>query len=206
MSEITWAAIVGASGALIGSGIAGLISYFISRLQTDARNNELERQLKHQEGEARRNRLIKTRESYLIPLREIASKLVVAISQMIDETEYFGLDIQAKAPVYIPRGFWESHIQALENLEGQVKSLKEDLEPARGQVHDKKLNESLDKIVVLKDLPVNVGYTLKLLNRRKIDVKRIDELLKLVKMTSNELRSELQQINHRIEELLVGDE
>jgi hypothetical protein len=205
MSDIILAAIIGVSVAFIGSGIAGYISYRISKLQVDARNAELEQQLKHQEREARRSRLIETRSVYLNPLREIISQWVVALSRMIDETEYFGVDIKAHAE-YLPRGFWKSHTQVLENVEEQIKALQEELKLARGQVHDKKLNESIDKIELLQYLSAGIGYTLKQFSRRKINTERIDEELETVKIASRELRSELQQTNYRIEELLVGDE
>jgi predicted RNase H-like nuclease (RuvC/YqgF family) len=124
---------------------------------------------------------------------------------MIDETEYFGVDIKTHAQ-YVPQGFWKSHTQAIETVEEQIKTLKEDLELARGKVHDKKLNDSIDRIEILQYLSESVKYTLNQFSRRKINTERIDEELEALKITSHELRSELQEINHRIEELLVGDE
>lgn len=208
MSEITWATLIGVAGALIASAITGCISYFISRVQTNARNAELEKQLNHQEREARRNRLIATRERYLIPLREIVSKWVVALSHMANEAERFARDIKAQHRPYPFIGYKvsrESHKDTLKEIENQIENLMGDLAIARAQAYDDKLNAAIDK-VFHQYLRVSIESIAMQAYQSKLKDKTIDETLETLKTASLELRGDVQQISRRIEELLVGDE
>jgi hypothetical protein len=213
MSEITWAAIIGASGALIGSGIAGLISYFISRLQTDARNNELERQLKHQEGESRRSRLIETRSRYLIPLREIVSKWVIELHHFINEVEKLGVEIgNQKQYSYSSREDGKLRGQALLNeIRSKMEALRGELEIALGQVTDKKLSDVINELL-FKEISVRLdswpilSHEMNLWMKRGTSIASINKALDNIRVASWQLQDHLQQVNKRIEELLIGDE
>lgn len=213
MSEISWAAIIGASGALIGSGITGCISYFIARLQSGARNVELEQQLKHQEREARRSRLIETRSRYLIPLREIVSKWVIELNHFINEVEKLGVEIgNQKQYSYSSREDGKLRGQALLNEIGsKMEALRGELEIALGQVTDKKLSDVINELL-FKEISVRLdswpilSHEMNLWMKRGTSIASINKALDDIRVASWQLQDHLQQVNKRIEELLIGDE
>ena len=212
MSDLLLGAIIGAGRALIGSIIGAMISYRTNKAQINARTIEQQQLLKHQELEARRSRLIETRKSYLIPLRETASKWVVELTRMIDQTDSLGkaLKMHEQYPFLYPKPE-SSQKQAIEEIEARMKALKEELEVLRGQVSDTKLNDAVDN-VLFRELDVSVSSwpilhsTWDEWKSGKKDVNSVDGALDEIRTTSVELRDHLQLVNKRVEELLSGNE
>lgn len=71
-------ALIGFGAAILGSIIPAIISYKISKLQINARRDDLSLQQNYNEQQARIDRLIKLREGILIPLKEVMSKWIQA--------------------------------------------------------------------------------------------------------------------------------
>ena len=79
-SQLVWVAIIssgiGVGGALFGAAISGLVTYRVTKRQTEAQINQVTKQIESQEAEARRDRIIQARKAYLDPVRETFSALV----------------------------------------------------------------------------------------------------------------------------------
>ena len=212
MQDIIWAAIIGICGALIGSGVTGYVSYRMSKLQMEGRNAELEQQLKHQEREARRSRLIETRRNYLNSLREITSKWVIELTRMIDETEILAQRTRTSAQYpFLRTSPDESNAKELQGIDVRLEELRERLEVMRGQVADRKLGDAVDEVLrkqvsVLWDrVPIAAHEWMQPTERSK-HIEKIEEALADIRTVSSALQDDLQLVNKRIEELLVGDE
>lgn len=212
MQDIIWAAIIGICGALIGSGVTGYVSYRISKLQMEGRNAELEQQLKHQEREARRSRLIETRSNYLNSLREITSKWVIELTRMIDETEILAQRTRTSAQnPFLRTSPDESNAKELQGIEVRLEELREQIEVMRGQVADRKLGDAIDEVLrkqvsVLWDRVSIAAHEWVRPTEGSKHIEKIEEALADIRTVSSALQDDLQLVNKRIEELLVGDE
>jgi len=213
MSDVVLIAIITALSTLIASGIGGYFIYIATRSQTRARNVELEQQLKHQEREARRSRLIETRRRYLIPLREVVSKWVIELHHFINEVEKLGVEIgNQKQYSYSSREGGKLRGQALLNeIRSKMEALRGELEIALGQVTDKKLSNVINELL-FKEISVRLdswpilSYEMNLWMKRGTSIASINKALDDIKVASRKLQDHLQQVNKRIEELLIGDE
>jgi hypothetical protein len=219
MSDVMLIAILGILGTLlgaaVGAAITGYISYRNTKLQISARAVELKEQLQHQQREARRSLRAEDRKRYLVPLRETTSKWVVELTRMIDQINDIGEAIKSSKeyPFLHKNASVESQGQTLEAIQGRMKDLKQKLEDKYGQVYDEELGLYIDT-VLLKELEVSVNsfpilhhqIQMWLAKPEEAITKSLDNALEKNRKASLELRNELQQVNKRIEELLIGDE
>jgi len=219
MSDIILVAILGIVGTVVGTAVGaivtGYLSYHNTRLQITARSAELKEQLQHQQREARRSLRAEDRKRYLVPLRETTSKWAAELTRMIDQTSSIGRAIKfsKEYPFLHKKDPIEPQMQTLEAIQGRMKDSKEILEHLHGQVYDEELSLRIDE-VLSKELEVRnnsfpiLHHELQmwLANPKKGIIKSLDDALQKNRKASLELRKELQEINKRIEELLLGDE
>lgn len=102
MSDTVWIAIAGIVGTgLSGIGVALLSAYFNGRntkMQLDARREELGNEIKHQQGEARRDRIIEARKTYLYPLRERLVSVSAVLLSFQSAVAQFRVGSETQAP------------------------------------------------------------------------------------------------------------
>lgn len=83
-SDLVWVAIIssgiGVGGALLGAGISGMVTYRVTKRQTDSQAMQVRKQIKHQESEARRERMIKARSETLTQIQNSLGSLFGAHS------------------------------------------------------------------------------------------------------------------------------
>lgn len=223
MPDIICVAIISIVGTLIAAGIGAFISgysaYRNTKSQINARSAELKEQLEHQHREERRKWLVETRKEYLVPLRKTVGEWAADLTQLIDQIERLGM-IRRRSKEYpftrISEQERESIKQTLESLQARMKTLegsKGKLEALRGQVNDEELNVDIDWIL-LEELEIsNISFPILhfetqswLRNPKEDIIKSLDDALQKIKTASADLRTKLQKVNRRIEELLVGDE
>ena len=61
---------IGVGGAVISTSLAGIVTYNVTRRQTDAQVEGIKEQLKHNADESRRDRIVAARRVYLDSLRQ----------------------------------------------------------------------------------------------------------------------------------------
>jgi hypothetical protein len=221
MSDVMLIAILGIIGTLLGAvagaAITGYISYRNTKLQITARSAELKEQLEHHQREARRSLRAEDRKRYLVPLRETATKWVVELTRMIEQTDSIGRTIKRpKLYPFMGSGKKESvepQKQTLEVIQRRMEASKKKLEDLLGQVNDEELILSIDE-VLLKESDVRhnsfpiLNYQIGMwLGTPKEDIaESLNNALRENRKASIELRRQLQKVNKRIEELLLGDE
>lgn len=211
MTDITWAAIIGVAGTLLGSLAGGLISYCIAKKQSEIRLKELHKQIEHQERESRRDRLIEIRKPYLLPLRETVSKWVIELTHLVDQINVFGESLKSHEQYPFLYQKPEPQEEKLKEIENKMKDLEEQIEFWQGQISDSELNDFIvgvlfqEAMISINSWPI-IYSTLEERKSGKKDVKLIEEALDKIKVTSFKLQSSLQRVSNRIEELLIGDE
>jgi hypothetical protein len=219
MSDVIVVAILGITGTVIGTAVGaivtGYLSYRNTKLQITARSTELKEQLQHQQREARRNLLSEDRKQYLVPLRETTSKWAAELTRLIDQTDSIGRDMKMSEqwPNIYKRSSIDLRIKALEETEDRMKDSKQKLEDLCGQVYDEKLSLCIDEVLFKEgevhhnSFPIlhrEIHYWR--VNPKEGILKSLDVALQKNRKASLELREELQKVNKRIEELLIGDE
>jgi len=211
VSDILLGAIISGLSLLFGYAIASYISYKTAKAQRETRLKELQQQLEHQKTEARRGRLVETRKTYLLPLRETVSKWVTELTRMIDQVDSLGRALRRTQEYPSSYLTDNSQKQVIDKIKDRMNTLKEDLEVLRGQVSDNKLSDAIDE-VLFKELDVSIDSSPILdstwygWRSGKKDVKVVDDALNAIRIISVELRDHLQEVNKRIEELLIGEE
>ena len=223
MEDAGWIAVAGVLGTLLGSVGVGIVTYFTSKMQNKARLDELARQIKHQESESRRNRLIEERKPYLPKLKEAVSNWKTQLTQFIGKIDGFGrtrleyesydsnsflgyaLQQQQSKPDYKKFDVELGEIQSKMDLQ------KEEIEILRGETCDVELGDLIDD-VLYKEKSVSASSwpilhrTFQLSGRDERNEEHIREALDKIRETTSDLRENLQKVSKRIEELLIGDE
>lgn len=75
MSDIFLVGLIAALSGLIGAGIAGIVTFKVTKRQTDAQAAALNRQLQYQTEQARIDRLVQARKGSIIPLGEAVARI-----------------------------------------------------------------------------------------------------------------------------------
>ena len=191
MQDITLLGALGI-GTIIGALIAGLVSYFTTRIQINARRHE-----------ARINRLIEAREKVLIPLREAVSKSLELSNNALTMTVRMGEANKSGADA---KEFREE-IQLWEEVSEKSSQASSNLEILRGQISDSKLDQFIQEAISAQREEstelvriVHRAHQPENWTKEAFDVIMNDreEILK-------RLRSKLLIVNKRIEELLSGE-
>ena len=183
--------------------MVALVSYFIARVQTNARKEELSSQLYHQEQEAKLDRVIEARRDYLTPLRKavsewmkVANDSVSAIAR-VKAAETRGLSVADQA----------AEIKHLTEVLDNSQEITSELEILRGQGSDLML-ESL--ITEAQSGQSDASMAMLKLGKLFNDPQNVstDDLEAAVSQHNGiiqELRKKLLEINKRIEQLLTGE-
>jgi uncharacterized membrane protein len=202
-------------GAIAGAAITGFISYRNTNLQINARKTELKEQLEHQQREARRSLRAEDRKRYLVPLRETTSRWAAELTRMIEQTDNIGRAIERseKYPFVFKRDSIEPQKKVLEEIQGRMSSLKQNVEALCGQVYNEELSLDIDMVLLKESEVRNNSFPVlhseiekQLASHKKGIIQSLGDSLQKNRKASLELREELQKVNKRIEELLIGDE
>ena len=212
MSDIFWSAVIGVAGALMGSVITGFISYKLSKTQLEARNNEIQLQIKSAESLERRKRLSESRNAHLNSLRGSIGDLVADVVRLNDELQTIGHHLLNKKKYPFISIDKKTDTTELKNLEAKIDEKRKALELQVGYISDEKLSLAIDELLFkASDIsfygsPIFMHELRRWGNKERDDSKDIEEGINKISGASYDLRGFMQKANKRIEELLIGDE
>ena len=198
MPDIVLGALIGVISAIVG----WIISYRTSRMQINARRDELNQQLSYQEREAQRNRLIESRKDYLLRLRNTVSEWVEYSHREINMI--VRLDAAIKSGDTSKK---QSEIREFNEVSEQGKQVSSKFDMLRGQVSDNTL-DSLIEAVRETQYEVNTARMplIRFFNNPgSADTNTIESAIQEDESLHKEVRKQLLQVNKRIEELLSGE-
>ena len=192
MSDIVLGAIIGVGGTIIGGALIGISSWMQLRVQ-----------LKHSEREALIGRRSKTRESYLIPLREALSKYIANAIKGISAYAVLKEMGKKKSEPELRMKPSETIMDSLE-AGGQI---MEQIDVLSGQTCDTDLSKMIEDFKQQQiDLEIELKPHAKLFaNITEIDPQLWNSLLRQYNSAVSRQRQRLIPINRRIEELLSGE-
>ena len=202
MHDIVLGAILGISGAAIGSGITAFFSYKATKLQIGANRVDLRLQLENQAREARLARLVEVRKVYLLPLSKVISNWV---ESDIQETNMIVRREESKRKQEFDP---ENSALQLKKAMDKSQDYTSQLTCLRGQISDKILDDLIETVLkVTREVNTARMPILRLLNNAEgVDTNTLVEASKEEWSLVGNLRHQLLQVNKRIEELLSGDE
>ena len=195
MSDIFWVGLIAALSGLIGAAISGIVTYTVTKRQTDIQAKILIDQLQHQAEEARRDRMVEARRPHLAAIGETLSRLYGAYASLSGRTVNLYELNQRGIPTDDPNRqlvhsqaqdavqLWIQEVNVLESILAQLSdstliSLVDDFTKGLGQMS----HDEVDNMEALA-----------------IEMTQARERLKA-------LRPKLILVNTRIEELLSGDD
>lgn len=202
MSDIVQGALIGIVGAIVGAIIAAVSSCIVTKLQINARREELSQQLNHQEREALIYRHIEARKDHIFQLRKTISEYVENSHQVTNMNVRFKVAYESGDAREKQREFKE-YFNVLE----RGKQLASQLEILRGTLSDDKLDD-LIKALLERQFEINVARMplIEFFNNPKgADSNTIERATQKEESLRNAQRKELIKINKRIEELLIGE-
>jgi len=203
MSDILLGALIGLGGAVLGSIIMGVISYVISKLQINARRDELNQQLTYNEKQAQINRLIELRKPVLIRLKEVVSRW------MQTSVEAQQMTVRLKAAYSKKDNPEERARESKLWKESGDKSaqISSELAVLQGQLSDSTLAQMIENVietywVISQEL---TKLQLILTNPKDLDSNSLLSVIKEYRSIQNKLRGYLLNVNKRIDDLLSGE-
>lgn len=204
MSDIVLGALIGISGAIVGAIIAALSSYIITRLQINARREELNQQLSYQEREAQRARLIESRKDLLHRLRNTISEWVDCSNRQINMIVRLEKAFKEYDDASAAR---QLEIHEFNEVSERGKQVASQFEILRRQVSDNKLSELIEAVTETQ-YEVNTARQplIRFFNNPSgVDANTIESALHKDESLRNEVSKKVLQVNKRIEELLSGE-
>ncbi len=204
MSDIVLGALIGVGAAVLGSIITGIISYKNSKLQINARHEELNQQLSHQEREARRNRLIEARKELLLDLRRTISEWVEYSNQQVNMTVRLKNAVERYDNASPER---QLEIMEFTRVSERMKQLTSQLEILRAQVSDSILGNLIEAVrvkqfeVEWERMPLLRFFN----NPEGADADTLESAFQKDELLREEIQNRVLQVNKRIEELLSGE-
>ena len=204
MSDIVLGALIGFGAAAVSAIMTGIISYRISKLQTDARDGEINRQLNHQQREARLDRLVEARKGYLIDLRSTTSEWEACSNRQVNMIVRL-----KKAYEEYDEGSPSRQLEVMEfnEVSTQCRHLSTQFEILRRQVNDKKLAQLIEALtktqyeVNTSRLPLIRFFN----NPGGADTDTLECAFQRDEALRNRVWDQVLQVNRRIEELLSGE-
>lgn len=191
MSDIVLGALIGIGATALGSIIIGILNYKNTKAQ-----------LRHQEREAQRNRLIAARKDTLVPLRNKISEWVACSSRQAAMIVRLDKAIKNKDSVERQLEMTEYYASSK-----RMELISLELDIARGQISDNKLDNLIDNVRE-KQLEIDTARMPLLIffnNPEAADANTIESAMSKDESLLKELRNQLFQVNKRIEELLRGE-
>ncbi len=203
MPDIVLGALIGVVSAALGAVITGIINHRNAKLQINARRDELNQQLSHQEREAQRNSLIEARKDLLLPLRNAISEWVECSHQVTNMTVRFKNalkeDKASPSRQLETKEFWE--------VMERGKRLSSQLRILHGQISDDMLDKRIEALrktqyeVDLERMPL-----LRFVNNPgSADIDTLEAALQKDESVRKKVWNQVVQVNKRIEELLIGE-
>jgi hypothetical protein len=192
-------------GALIGviSAVVGwVISYRTSRMQINARRDELNQQLSYQEKEVQKKSLIESRKDYLLKLRSNISEWI--------ENSHRQTNMIVRLEKAIKSGDStkeQSEIRAFNEVTKRGAQISSQFDVLRGQVSD----NTLDKLIeAVRETQYKVNTArMPLINffndPKGADIKTLESAMQKDELLRKEVSKHALQVNKRIEELLSGE-
>jgi len=190
ITEIVLVAIIAASSALLGATITGIITYKVTKQQSNVQMNLHRESLQQQTNEARRDRLVQARDPLLLEIRDAASKTFAAYSDFVN-----AIQLTSTYPT-----------EALTELERHIENWRKEqsrLSELAPQISDEPLNTHLNtfRSVFLSAMPTT-DNPIKASFERGLD----DHPFEHAPAALASAQQHLFNVNKRIEELLAGDD
>lgn len=204
MPDIVLGALIGIGGGIVGAIIGALSSYIITNRQINARRDEFNQQLSHQDKKAQREWLIQDRKEYLSPLRHTLSEWVECSHQQTNMTvrlktalgEYDEGSAERKA-----------EIQKFLKVTERITNLTSRLAILSGLISDGMLDKLIDVVkaiqleVATQRMPMLRFYQ----NPSEANADTIESVMQKDELLLKKVRSQVLKVNKRIEELLSGE-
>lgn len=218
MSDAVLIALFGIIGtalsALLGAVATGYITYRATKLQLNTQLETLGQQIRHQQEEARRNRIVEARKGYLMPLRkELLNYIHESTSQ---QGIFISMELASQAGVDA-----SAHFKLLENFKAQCEATFEaskKLHEYLGQISDSSLaaliddlfgseTKSLPRLLSLAQSAMAFGASIR---SGQADGETLtaefQRQMSEIKTLGSQRQVRLTAVNKKIEELLSGDE
>ncbi len=193
MSDIVQGALIGIGGAVVGAIIAAISSYIVTKVQISTRLYEV-----------RTDRLIKTREQALIPLRAIMSQSLGlaedALKQMVIMTEAHKKGTDAKE-MQEAKKRWEEASDKSRGADAEFENL-------RRLVSDSRLYQMIEEVKDAegKESPKIIDIMMRAHNPQYYqNIEAFSALTRELKEARKRIFDKLLVMNKRIEELLSGE-
>lgn len=193
MSDIVQGALIGIGGAVVGAIIAAISSYIVTKVQISTRLYEV-----------RTDRLIKTREQALIPLRAIMSQSLGlaedALKQMVIMTEAHKRGADAKE--------MEEAKKRWEEASDKSREADAEFENLRRLVSDSRLYQMIEEVKDAegKESPKIIEIMMRAHNPQYYqNIEAFSALTRELKEARKRIFDKLLVMNKRIEELLSGE-
>ena len=193
MPEIVQGALIGIAGAIVGAIIAAISSYMVTKVQISTRLYEV-----------RTDRLIKTREQVLIPLRAIMSQSLGfaedALKQtvIVQEAHKRGADAKEMQEA---KKRWEEASDKSREADAEFENL-------RRVVSDSRLYQMIEEVknAEEKERPKIIEIMIHAHNPQYYqNIEAVSALTRELKEVRKRIFDKLLVVNKRIEELLSGD-
>jgi len=203
LPDIALGALIGLGGTILGALIAGVTSYIITRIQIQARRDEINLQLSYQEKESYRNRIIESRKDVLLRLRNATSEWVECSHQQTN------MNVRLKKAFKNKGESLEKELEIKKYIEVSERGeqILSQLQVLRGQLSDSTLDDLIEALSE-KQIAIQTARIplLEFFNNPKgADINTILSATQREESLRNELRKELLKVNKRIEELLSGE-
>ena len=191
MPDIVQGALIGIAGAIVGAAITAIIAYINTKSQLNLRIYEL-----------RTDRLIKTRERVLIPLREamtqsleLANNALVLMVQMGEAHKKSDAAEMKKV------------IQRWEEASEKSREAKSNLEILIGQLSDSKLLQLIEEVKTAQENENTkvIEVTVLAHQPESLNMETMKRLNSEFREIHNKTLNKLLPVNKRIEDLLSGE-
>ena len=200
MPDIVLGALIGVVSAVVGY----IMSYRNTKLQLDARRNELNQQLSYQEREAKRNRLIEARKDLLLRLRHTLSEWVDVSNMQVNMIERLKNAFEKYEESSPAR---QLEIIEFNKVSEQGKQISSQFEILRGQVSDNTLSNLIEAVketqyeVDTARMPLIRFFN----NPSGSDISSLESAFREDESLHRKVWKQVLQVNKRIEELLSGE-
>ena len=198
MSETVLIASIGVAGTafagIVVALVTGLLNYHNQKLQLKSQGETLDKELKHQQEEMKRSRIVETRKTYLVPLREHLVSWLAAINvsqgamtQLTTaDVTYFTPEQLGQLKDYAQQWQASAIVSFMSFISQMSDGILED------QLLELWKNESSGAAKVAQTVNDGTAAT------------NIEALVELVSQVATESKGILLLINKRIEEVLTG--
>lgn len=200
-SDIVWVAVAGAIATVLGTLGAALLTGRIQgrtlKMQLEASESQLARQLEHQRREAHITRLVEVRKTHLLPIREVLGAFSGA-SMTTQILLLRGASQDSKSGVQ-----WDEQI---DQVAIDIEDAPSKLFALTGQLGDQPLLDRIDAFLArLGPVGHGIGRVKYIREQDPVDTEELMVAINAVFPALVALREKGTSVNQRITELLTGD-